>query len=895
MNSITDSCLCLAFENGDVVTLDINSKELECVGCVESGLKTVEWSPDQEAIVMVTGLNTLIVMTGTFDPIIEVDCNQSGFGEKQFITVGWGKKETQFHGSEGKAAARQVKCFDEVKVLDDFKPNISWRGDGSLFAVSTVMPNTNIRQIRIFSRDGILQYTSESVVGLEGALCWRPSGNLIATSQRLPNKHVIAFFEKNGLRHGEFLLPFAQNDCKINKLSWNSESSILLVWAESTNGSKLLMTSFRRGIVPPPMCSQTLQLPLAASHIMFGPLMVERMVGGKEADINSNALAVVLYDGTIMTFRHAVNEKKHIEPIVCNLDYKNPTDLHHWIWLKEDLFLCCFTKGKTSYILQLLFDLDERKITTGQNFATGGIVVSMVRRTNDSALVQLEDGSLYIYKPDQNEMVPVHKCNPEACETLQVCEVDEKNVILGLSSRNRLYVDGEEVANNVTSVLVHSEFILLTTLKHMLLCAQLNQKGLQSLIEGKCGPGRHIERGARLVISVPGDTRVVLQMPRGNLECIQPRPLTLHKQTDKDLADALLRVKAVREAEKKNCRVKVSADEALRYLLYLVDVNRLYDVALGLYDFDLVMLALALFEKGNSRYIEMAKIYGDYLMDSRQYQEAGVMYTRAGKLNKALTAYLQAGDWRATLLTAKELQYKENKLHELCQDVVTRLKIKSQFKEAAEVLKTHVKPGVMEHLKQLSSQLTSNEEQFIAYRNRLSVVRNEKAQRLHEDKNCDRPEECDLYSDTSSIMASSVSARSSRSSKNRRKQERKMLSLKEGSPYEEYALIRALHQLISAINTSTEEVHNLCRILLKFEMDVEAANLQKLLSNLLHSTDLAKQEIWTPNLMQESQVSFGPDATVNSITSRLQTSGPAMPGLTLLGKTTTEVSPTDKE
>jgi len=34
----------------------------------------------------------------------------------------------------------------------------------------------------------------------------------------------------------------------------------------------------------------------------------------------------------------------------------------------------------------------------------------------------------------------------------------------------------------------------------------------------------------------------------------------------------------------------VSTDEALRYLLYLVDVSDLYNVALGTYDFDLVLL-----------------------------------------------------------------------------------------------------------------------------------------------------------------------------------------------------------------------------------------------------------------------------------------------------------------
>lgn len=34
----------------------------------------------------------------------------------------------------------------------------------------------------------------------------------------------------------------------------------------------------------------------------------------------------------------------------------------------------------------------------------------------------------------------------------------------------------------------------------------------------------------------------------------------------------------------------ISAEEALKYLLFLVDVNELYDIALGTYDFDLVLM-----------------------------------------------------------------------------------------------------------------------------------------------------------------------------------------------------------------------------------------------------------------------------------------------------------------
>jgi elongator complex protein 1 len=77
----------------------------------------------------------------------------------------------------------------------------------------------------------------------------------------------------------------------------------------------------------------------------------------------------------------------------------------------------------------------------------------------------------------------------------------------------------------------------------------------------------------------------------------------VRKKTDKDLADALIKVKAVKEAERENGQHMVSADEAMKYLLYLVDVNCLYNVALGLYDFDLVMFVASKSNKDPKEYL----------------------------------------------------------------------------------------------------------------------------------------------------------------------------------------------------------------------------------------------------------------------------------------------------
>lgn len=66
----------------------------------------MEWSPDQDLLVLVSKDLKMTTMSCTFDPISEVELMDQDFGNKQFITVGWGKKETQFHGSVGKQAAK---------------------------------------------------------------------------------------------------------------------------------------------------------------------------------------------------------------------------------------------------------------------------------------------------------------------------------------------------------------------------------------------------------------------------------------------------------------------------------------------------------------------------------------------------------------------------------------------------------------------------------------------------------------------------------------------------------------------------------------------------------------------------------------------------------------------
>lgn len=154
------------------------------------------------------------------------------------------------------------------------------------------------------------------------------------------------------------------------------------------------------------------------------------------------------------------------------------------------------------------------------------------------------------------------------CLQIEVINIDSKDIILALSPENSFLIDGKEIAKNITSFYVHSDFLLLTTLQHTLICVTLNQFGIKQLSKHDLTVKpwlnntneilftgeyiffynlfcvwhtfltlsilftdiyiRRLERDSYIITAIPYESKVILQMPRGNLECIQPRALSLH-------------------------------------------------------------------------------------------------------------------------------------------------------------------------------------------------------------------------------------------------------------------------------------------------------------------------------------------------------------------------------
>lgn len=278
--------LIFVFSNGDIVTatynnnnnsndtngIDIDETIIEIVGSIDVGISAALWSIDEETLAIITNENKLLLLSRVFEPICEklLDSSDIKITDSKHVSVGWGKKETQFKGKGFKALEREREALKHAGLddnatqlrdptineiekgtlspFDNQSVQISWRGDCDFFSVSTVEPVIvedtgemyERRVIRVFNREGELDSVNEAVDGLEHNLSWKPQGSLIASTQRHIDEEEeeeengeeqvldLVFYERNGLRHGQFNTRLNPEIETIENLTWSSDSEILL-------------------------------------------------------------------------------------------------------------------------------------------------------------------------------------------------------------------------------------------------------------------------------------------------------------------------------------------------------------------------------------------------------------------------------------------------------------------------------------------------------------------------------------------------------------------------------------------------------------------------------------------------------------------------------------------
>ncbi|KAK1230942.1 putative elongator complex protein 1 [Marasmius sp. AFHP31] len=1160
---------------GDItsVSLQDETAAVEVEGSVDDGIMAASWSPDESLLVLLTGDSKLILMTSTFDVLSEGPIETNEFGEDAPINVGWGSKQTQFHGSLGKAAAHApTNVTVGSSPDDDSLPRISWRGDGAYFVVSTTSHNSTLshRILRVYDRQGALQSTSEAVPGLEHTLSWRPSGNLIAATQRFgfegggagrAGRHDVVFFERNGLRHGEFELRPADirahkqdtSDIKwgykVRELAWNSDSNIVAVWIErnegdlvqlwttgnyhwylkhevaarslgssgvhftsiawhpenpmelilttpsqiirrtygwETNasnspppidsalvgvadGSSVLLTPFRSQNVPPPMSSHQLSLSSPATPL---PSSASSIPVHATFSATSDTLAVLWETGYFelwsLRTRLGPGRGKVLEPErVFSSSVKGESGLGFRQIVLVDAseqwsYAALLGSRESGYdiVAVLKRNGEERSATMGGR--NGRLAKAM-----DGMIWQDTDGNLMEVNIDDGSSMPVAQF-AEACPTTRrvLLPYQQMPLYIGLANSGKLHIAAEDapsrvVALNATSLTVASGYLIYTSSSHEAIFAPL--KSLPDLLhsddEGNMKPipndweKRRVERGSRIVVPVPSTMSLVLQMPRGNLETINPRPLVLevvrqdldsgqyrkaflscrkhrvdlnfmveHNQeaflsglpqfidqvhevdhinlfltnlgqasqspeTIGKLCDSL-RIQLEQKDLKKYVNSILTAhvvksppdheaglslllrlrdtdpslvEDAVKYIIFLVDADKLFDIALGMYDFSLVLMiaqhsqrdpreylpflrelrALETYYQrfriddhlrrypsalrnlslaGPSRFDEaieyaerhqlykdalntwketehyprVLEVYGDWLYERREFRNAASVFAEAGHLQKAMVAHEKALEWQELFDLAVRTQTSDEDLQEMAYRVSEDLVSKKRFAEAARVLLDYVDdarmaiitlvqgnefsearriatlkrkpefvteiihPAALESRAQITEDVSEMREQLRKQLNRIRELRIKKIEEPDEFYGVEDTalHNVDVMTDVSmaptaftryTVAPSTASRTSKKSSRSKRKAERKVGSGRKGTVDEEEYLLKSVTKLTARFSATRDEARKLLPHLLQFtpEHRGEGLEMQEDVDGFERELKEAVDEIWT--------------------------------------------------
>lgn len=173
-----------------------------------------------------------------------------------------------------------------------------------------------------------------------------------------------------------------------------------------------------------------------------------------------------------------------------------------------------------------------------------------------------------------------------------------------------------------------------------------------------------------------------------------------------------------------------------------------------------------------------------------------------------------------------------------------------------------IRRHLTEFTHQTFDKLQSDHMQFNAYFFRLKTIRQTKAEKILNGNEDEDVGDCDLFSDTTSMNSSRFtgssrgSGKSSRSSKNRRKHERKLMSLKEGNPFEDIALVDAIYTAVHKAFKQQEMIRDLLKSIIDLELDGVGVELQREFDSFLNDIRNSLDAVWIPDMMISGEIKF---------------------------------------
>lgn len=669
---VESGSILVALRTGKLLRIGVSSfsPPSACVYSHQLNIASAKLSPDQDLIAIADDAND-IYMIGLDGELLE---KENGLSQNNSlykpVGVGWGSKETQFFGLDGRPSKEKhqkeqvIASQEELELIDKIESSknysrfrsglerntvIDWRGDGQFLATLTFIEDARKHYLKVWNRNLKLQYMSEQLVTIErDILTWIPNGHFICCTQKRDKIiNEIVMFEKNGLVHQRVALPSTLKNLYAKDILWSPSSRILAVLAnqfnvnnEQVQSSSLLMLytmqNFHYYLKFTTELGQNLDYTIRWNPIDHNRLHVMADDGSYHEYLcnfevcyseDKSTVAVIDSNRVLITPLAISNIPPPMAALTLEvdhpiyaiaLDYKKATDMY--------IFSC----NDTVTMLSLKLDIESRECSRNifkfrdiqkyQNFTLVGdkkflatralegkceiVIVNLTDEVSVKTIANLDhqvvavasngftlvmnDGSVSMFDGSVDQLRPLFRIDLNLklnFNQLLSIEFQGKTALLSLlQDMTLLYDDKVLLSTSCTSFRVTENYLIYTTTENHLHFLRLDRLWNESYSDTCFQP---IEVGATLIIASETDAKVVLQMPRGNLEIIHPRVLIFSALTR--LLDSKEFVCAMQMARRHRVNMNFICD----YILRTYDIH---DFALAVADYSPDMLSLFLTE-----------------------------------------------------------------------------------------------------------------------------------------------------------------------------------------------------------------------------------------------------------------------------------------------------------
>ncbi|DAZ93355.1 TPA: hypothetical protein N0F65_011881 [Lagenidium giganteum] len=226
-----DALVC-AHTTGTLVVVTLETLDVEEIGALDGGIRGLAWSSSQEMLALCTGAGAVLVMNTQWEVLHEAS----------LVDL---------------LPADAVAATGHSLALASTSLELCWREDAQYLVLNVPLVSTAtgavVQKVLVLTSSLTLHALGRLEDGrpiphLGSVVTWCPNHSLIASAEARKQQLLVVFFERNGLRHGEFALPaeYKSTAFRVQQLQWNIDSDVLAVAIQSLDGTQSILQLWTR-------------------------------------------------------------------------------------------------------------------------------------------------------------------------------------------------------------------------------------------------------------------------------------------------------------------------------------------------------------------------------------------------------------------------------------------------------------------------------------------------------------------------------------------------------------------------------------------------------------------------------------------------------------------------